>query len=212
MNPENIPISKITSLPQKVFKKGNFFLIPLRMEGNEKPIFLRFANKKFKIFQHNHGKTKTCFLGMEIIPSDATEKEKKDILKPLREMEKRIQMLACELKPAIQHQFNFKEDDFHLIKKDRSEKDKIFAKLPFKNGKIKATFWEKKNDSKKKVDPLDLIDTHLIGDVVIEIQQIFISNIKTITCVVKDVLCQEIEKPPSFFDEIEEICSDKEED
>ena len=76
MNPENIQITKITSLPQKFFKKGNFFLIPLRMEENEKPLFLRFENKKFKIFQHNHGKAKNFSLGLEIVPQDATEKER----------------------------------------------------------------------------------------------------------------------------------------
>ena len=135
------------------------------------------------------------------------EKEK------LKKLEKKIQTLVWELKPKIQD-FFFQKEDFQLIKKDRSEKEKIFAKLPFRNQKIQTYFWERVNRQKKKVDPLGLIDMKLTGDVIIEIKQIFISRkIETITCEVKEVLLDEIEKPPSFFDDFEEISSsDAEED
>ena len=58
-----------------------------------------------------------------------------------------------------------------------------------------------------------MIGEDLHGDVVVEIRQIFVSNIKLITCVVKEALFWEIEKSPSFFDEYDESClSDEYED
>ena len=67
---------------------------------------------------------------------------------------------------------------------------------------------------KSKTNPLELIDISLFGDVIVEVRQIFCSNIKSITCVVKEAFFGEIEKTPSFFDEYEESMksSDEEED
>ena len=65
---------------------------------------------------------------------------------------------------------------------------------------------------KMKANPLELIDISLFGDVIVEVRQIFCSNIKSITCVVKEALFWEIEKPQSFFDEEESFSSDEEED
>ena len=143
---------------------------------------------------------------------------------PISDLERKIQNLALENKPAIKEihpKFaDFKKDDFHLIKKDRSNKNKIYAKIPFKNDKIIPTFWERiqwgENQKPKnmKTNPLELIDMNLYGDVIVEVRQIFCSNIKSITCVVKEALFWEIEKPQSFFDEYEESMksSDEEED
>ena len=148
-----------------------------------------------------HKKNKTFSLGLELVSHEKAEKE----LKPFQKLEKKLQNLA--------HEIGQKKEDFQLIKKDRSEKDKIFAKLPFENRKFKVSFWEKKNGGKKKVDPFDLIDTPLMGDVIIEVKHFFISPTnKAITCEVKEVLCHEIEKPPSFFDDFEEISSSDAED
>ena len=112
---------------------------------------------------------------MELVSQGVAEKE----LKPFQNLEKKLQSLAQEI--------GQKKEDFHLIKKDRSEKDKIFAKLSFNNEKFKVSFWEKKNGGKKKVDPFDLIHTPLTGDVIIEVKHFFISPTnKAITCKVKE--------------------------
>ena len=190
MDPEELSPTSISSLEPNFFKKGNFFVFFLRKD-EEKPFFLRFSFRKFKIFSHTHGKS----LGIELAHSNDTEEEKSAFLSSLKLMEKRIQKLAIQNKNQIK--FKFEENDFHLIKTDRSEKNKIFAKIPDK----KCTFWVLDGETKKKTNPLKFIDSSLLGDVIVEVRQIFISNIKTITCVVKEVLIREEEKPPSFFDD-----------
>ena len=54
-------------------------------------------------------------------------------------------------------------------------------------------------ETKKKTNPLKFLDSPLLGDVIVEVRQIFISNIKSITCVVKEVLIREEEKTTIFF-------------
>ena len=203
---------------QNFFQKGNYFLIPLRDE-NDQPIILRLSGKKFNIYEHTHGKDRSYSLGIDLFEPNLSEE---DFLGPISDLEKEIQNLALENKPAIKEihpKFaDFKKDDFHLIKKDRSNKSKIFAKIPFKNDKIIPTFWERiqwgenQKPKKMKSNPLELIDMDLHGDVIVEVRQIFCSNIKSITCVVKEALFWEIEKPQSFFDEGESLSSDEEED
>ena len=140
MNPEYIPIDHITTLPPKIFKNQTFVLVPLKLqEGKEeKPIFIRFNNKKFKIFQHFHGNNKNFSLGLELVDSLASEKTKKDTFQPILLMTKKIQDLVADLQPL--EGFDFHSSDVQLLKKDRSEKDKIFAKVEFKNGKLKIPF------------------------------------------------------------------------
>ena len=53
----------------------------------------------------------------------------------IKDLEAKIQNLAMENLPEIKPKFNFQKDDFHIIKKDRSGKNKIYAKVPFKNDK-----------------------------------------------------------------------------
>ena len=198
MNPE------IKTLFPKYFPKGKFFLIPLR--ENDKPIFIHLSGKKYKIYEHMNGKEKSFSIGIEI---NAIDDEYNFNL--IQEKEAKIQNLAMENLSEIQSKFNFKKDDFHIIKKDRSGKNKIYAKVPFKNDKIIPTFWEafklreNQKPKKTKTNPLEVIGEDLHGDVVVEIKQIFISNkFKSITCVVQEALFWEIEKPESFFDKYEE--------
>ena len=90
---------------------------------------------------------------------------------------------------------------------------KIYGKLYHKNKKITCPFWELVGSKKKqKIDPLDLIGVPLLGDVVVEVRQIFCGNIKSITCIVKEVLIREFHQPPSHFDEFDEFNSSEEED
>ena len=131
----------------------------------------------------------------------------------------KIQDLAKENLPKLQSKFNFKKDDFHIIKKDRSGKSKIYAKVPFKNNKIISTFWEafkwSENKPKKmRADSSVVVGENLGGDVIVEIKQIFVSDkFKSITCVVKEALFWEKEEPETFFDDFEEeFMSDKNED
>ena len=194
MDPEEISPASIFTLPPKFFKKGNFFLIPLRMEDEKQPILFRFNCRKFKIFSRTFQKS----LGIELFHPDDTEEEKSTFLNSLQLIEKRISKLTIQNKNQIK--FKFAEGDFQLIKKDRSEKQKIFAKIP-----EKCNFWVMdEEETKKKTNPLKFADSTLLGDVIVEVRQIYISNTKNITCVVKEVLIREEEKPISFLDDLAE--------
>ena len=89
MEPEEVSPTTIFTLEPKFFKKRNFFLIPLRMENDDQPIFLRFTCRKFKFFPHNHGKS----VGIELFHTDDTDEEKTKLTNSLQFLKKRIQKL-----------------------------------------------------------------------------------------------------------------------
>ena len=213
----------ITSLSPIYFPKGKFFLIPLK--ENDKPITIRLSDRKYKIHEHMNGKEKSFSIGIDLL-NEYLDEESLDWIKNLEtkiqdlamENLPKIQDLAKEKLPKLQSKFNFKKDDFHIIKKDRSGKSKIYAKVPFKNNKIIPTFWEaskwgKNKPKKMRVDPSVVVGEDLGGDVIVEIKQSFVSDkFKSITCVVKEALFWEREEPETFFDEFEESISDEDED
>ena len=207
MNPETI-----TTLSPIYFPKGKFFLIPLK--ENDKPITIRLSDRKYKIHEHMNGKEKSFSIGIDLL-NEYLDEESLDWLKDL---EAKIQDLAKENLPKLQPKFNYKKYDFHIIKKDRSGKSKIYVKVPFKNNKIIPTFWEafkwgKNKPQKTRADPLVVVGEDLSGDVIVEIKQIFVSDkFKSITCVVKEALFGEKEEPETFFDEYDESISDENED
>ena len=194
MNPETI-----TTLSPIYFPKGKFFLIPLK--ENDKPITIRLSDRKYKIHEHMNGKEKSFSIGIDLLNEYLDEGS----LDWLKDLEAKIQDLAKENLPKLQSKFNFKKDDFHIIKKDRSGKSKIYAKVPFKNNKIIPTFWEahkcgENKPEKMRVDPLVVVGEDLGGDVIVEIKQIFVSDkFKSITCVVKEALFWEREEPETFL-------------
>ena len=135
MNPETI-----TTRSPKYFPKGKFLLIPLR--ENDKPIIIHLSGKKFKIYEHMNRKEKSFSIGIDLSKENISDEDNFGLI---QEKEEKIQNLAMENLPEIkkiQPKFNFTKDDFHIIKKDRSGKNKIYAKVPFKNDKIIPTFWE----------------------------------------------------------------------
>ena len=207
MNPETI-----TTLPPIYFPKGKFFLIPLK--ENDKPITIRLSDRKYKIHEHMNGKEKSFSIGIDLLNEYLDEGS----LDWIKNLEAKIQDLAMENLPKLQSKFSFKKDDFHIIKKDRSGKSKIYANVPFKNNKIIPTFWEafkwgKNKPKKMRADPSVVVGEDLGGDVIVEIKQIFVSDkFKSITCVVKEALFWEKEEPETFFDEFEESISDENED
>ena len=218
MNPETI-----TTLSPIYFPKGKFFLIPLK--ENDKPITIRLSDRKYKIHEHMNGKEKSFSIGIDLL-NEYLDEGSLDWIKNLEtkiqdlamENPPKIQDLAKENLPKLQSKFSFKKDDFHIIKKDRSGKSKIYAKVPFKNNKIIPTFWEahkwgENKPEKRRVDPLAVVGEDLGGDVIVEIKQIFVSDkFKSITCVVKEALFWEREEPETFFDEFDESISDENED
>ena len=101
------------------------------------------------------------------------------------------------------------------MKTDKSEQEKIYAKIyPSKipTTDFSCRFWElcesfpgeKKDESNPLLRQKDLVNMPLWGQVVFSIKHLFCGNVKAITCIVDEVLVEEIVQNPSAFDEYED--------
>ena len=109
----------------------------------------------------------------------------------------------------------FQEGDFTLVKTDKSEQEKIYAKIyPSKipTTDFSCRFWELCEPcypgGKKTKQPIlrqkEFVNMPLRGQVVFSIKHLFCGNVKAITCIVDEVLVEEILQSPSAFGEYED--------
>ena len=209
MNPEtiSIPDCHLDTPVKRSSGKISFCLIPCL--NNDKKLQVKLKTK-FKIYSHED----SFSLGITI------PEEQLDFFKDL---EKHLNSAAKKMKPEIakigQSFAKFQEGDFTLVKTDKSEQEKIYAKIY--SSKIPTTdfscrFWELCESSgengsaerKKKKQPIlrqkDLVNMPLRGQVVFSIKHLFCGNVKAITCIVDEVLVEEIVQSQSAFDEYED--------
>ena len=118
----------------------------------------------------------------------------------------------------------YDQGDFSLLKVDKSEQEKIYAKIytsKLPNQDFSCRFWQlctAKSGAKKKKPiphPTKLINMPLRGQVVFSVKHLFCGNVKTITCIVDEVLVEEVVQSVSAFDDFEdrdEESNDEEED
>ena len=109
----------------------------------------------------------------------------------------------------------FQQGDFILLKTDKSEQEKIYAKIyPSKlpNSDFSCRFWELCDEGTKK-KPISkakqLINIPLRGQVVFSVKHLFCGNVKAITCIVDEVLVEEIVQTASAFDAFEDRNEDE---
>ena len=96
-----------------------------------------------------------------------------------------------------------------LVKTDKSEQEKIYAKIyppKLPNSDFSCRFWELCDDGKKKpiLRAKRLIGMPLRGQAVFSIKHLFCGNVKAITCIVDEVLVEEMVQAASAFDEFED--------
>ena len=223
MNPEQISIPNCT-LDDPVKKssgKISFCLLPCLHKDERLQVKLP---TRFKIYSHSgaegrNGNGNDSFsLGISI-PEDSLEF--------FRDLEKHLNALAMKKTKEVakigQVFGRYQEGDFSLLKVDKSEQEKIYAKIyPSKlpNQDFSCRFWqlcEVKGRKKKKAipHPTQLINMPLRGQVVFSVKHLFCGNVKTITCIVDEVLVEEVVQSVSAFDDFEdrdEESSDEEED
>ena len=209
MNPEtiSIPDCHLGSPVKRSSGKISFCLIPCL--NNDKQLQVKLKTK-FKIFAHQED---SFSLGITI------PEEQLDFFKDL---EKHLNSAAMTKKKEIakigQSFARFQEGDFTLVKTDKSEQEKIYAKIyPSKipTTDFSCRFWELCESSgenaascKKKKQLIlrqkELVNMPLRGQVVFSIKHLFCGNVKAITCIVDEVLVEEIVQNPSAFDEYED--------
>ena len=92
-------------------------------------------------------------------------------------------------------------ESFSLLKVDKSEQEKIYAKIyssKLPNQDFSCRFWQlcgaKRSQQKKKPipHPTKLINMPLRGQVVFSVKHLFCGNVKTITCIVDEVLVEKL--------------------
>ena len=207
MNPAKISIPDCTldTPVKKSSGKISFCLLPC-LHNNER-LQVKLATK-FKIFSHQED---SFSLGITL--PDESKKFFKDLEKHLNALAKKKKPEVKEIGPNFAR---FQEGDFILLKTDKSEQEKIYAKIyPSKlpNSDFSCRFWEvcdegtrKKSISKAK----NLVNIPLRGQVVFSVKHLFCGNVKAITCIVDEVLVEEIVQTASAFDEFEDRNEDDE--
>ena len=206
MNPETIeiPDCDLDTPVKKSSGKISFCLIPCLYNDEKLQVKLK---TKFKIFAHQED---SFSLGITL------PEEHIDFFK---ELEKHLNSAAMKMKKEISKigpSFaRFQEGDFVLVKTDKSEREKIYAKIyPSKipTTDFSCRFWELcepcgpgENRTKKPIlRQKDLVNMPLRGQVVFSIKHLFCGNVKAITCIVDEVLVEEIVQSQSAFDEFED--------
>ena len=202
MNPEtiSIPDCHLGSPVKRTTGKISFCLIPCHNNDNKLQVKLK---TKFKIFAHED----SFSLGITI------PEEQLDFF---TQLESHLNSAAKKMKPEIakigQSFARFQEGDFILVKTDKSEQEKIYAKIyPSKipTTDFSCRFWELcPGGERKKKKPIlrqkELVNIPLRGQVVFSIKHLFCGNVKAITCIVDEVLVEEMVQPQSAFDEYED--------
>ena len=204
MNPEtiSIPDCHLDTPVKRSSGKISFCLIPCL--NNDKKLQVKLKTK-FKIFAHQED---SFSLGITI------PEEQLDFFKDL---EKHLNSAAMKMKKEIakigQVFSRFQEGDFVLVKTDKSEQEKIYAKIyPSKipNTDFSCRFWElcEPGVGKKQKQPIlrqkELVNMPLRGQVVFSIKHLFCGNVKAITCIVDEVLVEEMVQAESAFSEYED--------
>ena len=94
------------------------------------------------------------------------------------------------------------EKELKRVKVDKSENQKLFAKL-YCDSKDKITAKFSKKD-RSSLDPHDMIGVPLKGKVILHLSRIFLGNVSSLTVSAREVLVENIVEPPSLFDEYDE--------
>ena len=126
MKPEPIDCELVVSPENK------FCIIPLQNQ-NQKPLIVRISGQQFELRQSRYGKEDSFSLGIELSNEEnfgwleSLEEKIQDLA--LKNLEK-IQDSAKVNFPKLQNKFKYTRDDLQILKKSRTGKNKIYAKVP----------------------------------------------------------------------------------
>ena len=103
----------------------------------------------------------------------------------------------------------YDEGDFSLLKVDKSEQEKIYAKIytsKLPNQDFSCRFWQLCGGEKKETySPSNQTYQHATqGTSCFSVKHLFCGNVKTITCIVDEVLVEEVVQSVSAFDDFED--------
>ena len=171
---KNINLNKISLGPTEQKKSGkfNYQITPIFLD--EKP-FEIVESGKMKIFSFNK---KTFSVGITI------DKENQEYFKKI---EGKITDLYDDL-------------ELNLIKTSH-DYSKVYAKLYSIDGEIITPIIILSNGKRKIINPHNYIGISFLGQVVMRIAKIYNGSCLSLICEAKEVLIEEIQTQPSYFDE-----------
>ena len=175
---KNISFNKISLGTPETKKSGkcSYEMTPVLYE--EKP-FEIVESRKMKIFSFNH---KSFSVGLTV------DKENKEYFKKI---EKKITDLYDDL-------------ELNLIKTSHS-RSKVYAKLYSIDGEIITPIRILSNGKKKIVNPRSYIGVSFSGKIVMKIAKIYNGSCLSLICEAKEVLIEEIQTQPSYFDKYPDV-------
>ena len=175
---KNICLNKISLGNPENKKSGKLFyeITPILYE--EKP-FQIVENGKLKIFSFNK---KSFSVGITI------DKENEEYFKKI---ERRITDLYDDL-------------ELNLIKTSHDH-SKVYAKLYSIDGEIITPIRILSNGKKKIINPHNYIGVPFTGKIVMRIANIYNGSCLSLICEAKEVLIEEIQTQPSYFDEYPDV-------
>ena len=171
---KNISLNKISLGAPENKKSGKFTYEITPVLYEEKP-FEIVESGKMKIFSFNH---KSFSVGITI------DKENEEYFKKI---ERRITDLYNDL-------------ELNLIKTSH-DYSKVYAKLYSIDGEIITPIRILSNGKKKIINPHNYIGIPFSGQVVMRIAKIYNGSCLLLICEAKEVLIEEIQTQPSYFDE-----------
>ena len=144
---------------------------------------------------------------------------KDDDLQNFQKLEKMLAEIAMENKEKVKvlsqtvksddpeidfkNAANYDEKSFRLIRENSELWGKLYHNQ--RTFEITTTFWRLHGKKRRKVtNPNTLIGSKLIGNIHLELKQIFMAKHKAITCIAHEGLVMVETKPVSAFDEFEE--------
>ena len=175
---KNISLNKISLGTPENKKSGKFSYEITPVLYEEKP-FEIVESGKMKIFSFNH---KSFSVGLTV------DKENEEYFKKI---EKRITDLYDDLK-------------LNLIKTSHDH-SKVYAKLYSIDGEIITPIRILSNGKKKIVNPQNYIGVPFTGQIVMRIAKIYNGSCLSLICEAKEVLIEEIQTQPSYFDEFPDV-------
>ena len=175
---KNICLNKISLANPENKKSGKFAYEITPIFYEEKP-FEIVESGKLKIFSFNK---KSFSVGITI------DKENEEYFKKI---ERRITDLYDDL-------------ELNLIKTSHDH-SKVYAKLYSIDGEIITPIRILSNGKKKIINPLNYIGVPFTGQIVMRIAQIYNGSCLSLICEAKEVLIEEIQTQPSYFDEYPDV-------
>ena len=195
---ETFKTDKITaiSVDDKSSRGSNYKSVKFAYDGGEVPLIR--IDGDFRLFRFRNKNSDTYSPSITCDPTNESF---------FRELSKVIAKESCKILKGK----SIKQEDFELIRDNRSGRS-VYAKIySKKSGKIKCRISQ--GSYKNAIGVEELVDEKLEGSCILRIYQAYVGSCKSISLSVKEILARNIGIRESYFaDETDEIDEESDEE